>query len=90
MVGIDHLTLSLRPETDVPVVPVAVMKRSQWVRDRGEIKDTFYHDWEKMQRILKAGYPKPVSLAMNDDVKVMVQYLTDLFAIFSLLLSALA
>jgi hypothetical protein len=51
-------------------VPVAVTKRGQWVRDRELIKDTFYHDWEKMQRILKAGYPRPVSLAMNDDVKV--------------------
>ena len=73
MVGIDHLTVSLRPETHVRVVPVAVTKRSSWVRDRKQIKDTFYHDWEKMQRVLKAGYPKPVSLAMNDEVKVMIK-----------------
>jgi hypothetical protein len=50
-----------------------VTKRGEWVRDRAVIKDTFFHDWEKMQRILRAGYPRPVSLAMNDEVKVMTK-----------------
>ena len=48
------------------------------MRDREHIKDSFYHDWDKMQRILKAGYPKPVSLAMNNEIKVMIKILTHL------------
>ena len=49
------------------------------MRDRECLKDTFYHDWDKMQRILKAGYPKPVSLEMNNEVKVMIKYLISIF-----------
>jgi hypothetical protein len=60
-------------------VPVAVAQRGEWVRDRERLKDTFYHDWDKMQRILKAGYPKPVSLEMNNEVKVMIKYLISIF-----------
>ena len=52
------------------VVAVAAAKKFEWVRERESIKGSFYRDWDKMQQILKAGYSKPVSLAMNEDIKV--------------------
>jgi hypothetical protein len=52
------------------VVAVAAAKKIEWVRERESIKGSFYRDWDKMQQILKAGYSKPVSLAMNEDIKV--------------------
>ena len=52
------------------VVVVAAAKKNEWVLERVSLKDTFYRDWGKMQQILKAGYPKPVSVAMNGDIKV--------------------
>lgn len=73
---------------DVRGVPVAVTKRSEWVRDRAVIKDSFFHDWDKMQRILRAGYPRPVSLAMNDEVKVMTKLSCSLFYCLTPLLLA--
>jgi hypothetical protein len=51
-------------------VVVAAAKKNEWVLERVSLKDTFYRDWVKMQQILKAGYPKPVSVAMNGDIKV--------------------
>ena len=44
---------------------VTAAKKIEWVRERESIKDDFYSDWDKMQRIMK-----PVSVAMNEDVKV--------------------
>ena len=49
---------------------VTAARKIEWVRERESIKDDFYSDWDKMQQIMKAGYSKPVSVAMNEDVKV--------------------
>jgi hypothetical protein len=51
-------------------VAVAAAKKIEWVRERESLKGSFYQDWNKMQQILKAGYSKPVSMAMNEDIKV--------------------
>jgi hypothetical protein len=51
-------------------VPVVAGKKNEWVQERSSLKDTFYRDWVKMQQILKAGYAKPVSMAMSENVKV--------------------
>ncbi len=52
------------------MVSGAAAKKIEWVRERESIKGSFYRDWDKMQQILKAGHSKPVSLAMNEDIKV--------------------